>query len=132
MSTNYLTETDKLDEAGKILRGETRMLPTDEHLKALRQLVRQAYFVIAALNEQIKVADPYRLSDRAKKLAGTDAGAVVKRSSSDPPRSDAPAAEEARDPENRNPRQSRVATNRSGWQIDLPDWLREAEKVVKP
>lgn len=40
MSANYLDETDYLAEAGQILRGETGKLATEQHLKALEQLVR--------------------------------------------------------------------------------------------
>lgn len=43
MAANYLAETDRLEEAGKILRGDTRKLAQLDHLEALRQLVREAY-----------------------------------------------------------------------------------------
>lgn len=35
-------DTDRLIEAGRILRGETRMLPTEDHLRAVVLLVARA------------------------------------------------------------------------------------------
>lgn len=42
MSANYLTENDRLLEAGRILSGRSRMLATYAHLEAVVQLVREA------------------------------------------------------------------------------------------
>lgn len=46
MSANYLTESDKLLEAGRILSGRSRMLATHAHLEAVAQLVREAETII--------------------------------------------------------------------------------------
>jgi hypothetical protein len=50
MSANYHDENDKLEEAGRMLRGETRMLPTLEHLQAVAQLVTLARIPVIARN----------------------------------------------------------------------------------
>jgi len=56
MTANYLAETDFLLEAGAILRGETRKLPTLEHLKALEQVVRRADHLLR--HARIFINDP--------------------------------------------------------------------------
>lgn len=75
---NYLAEGDRLAEAGRIIRGETRMLATLEHLQALAQLVKLAR--IAVLARSLEQPDgPYQdWLNEANKLLATGTREYIK------------------------------------------------------